>query len=450
MNRSDLTRFVAKYCSSAEAKILVAVSGGVDSVVLLHLLKGVVPELGPGIEVVHMDHGIRPESGRDAQFVEDLCGQWGIPCHLLSRNVTELARQNKTSLETAGRDARREAFTRLATAVGADFIALAHHRDDQVETFLMRLFRGSGLSGLACMPEVQGLFWRPLLHYSRRQILDYAQQHHLLWVEDSSNQDTVFTRNRVRQKLMPQIDAVHPLAREHIALTVQQFQAEEDYWRTTVTEAFENVLESCSDGLRMQRLKLIDLHPALRLRVYREGLRQVRGDLQRIESVHLQAIEAMLIGTRSQLQVDLPGGWVARRYNSLWFRAAPPEPVQPFSSDFSLPGELLLPGGKVLRAVLQSEQEGESRNAIEFSFNQLTQPLSVRSCRPGDRFKPLGMSGHKKLKRFFSDQQVELEERAKTLVLLHGETILWVIGQRRSAHAVVDAKTAQILRLELI
>lgn len=450
MNRSDLTGFIAKYCSSAAAKILVAVSGGVDSVVLLHLLRDAVQDLDLRIEVVHMDHGIRPGSGQDAQFVKDLCGQWGVPCHLLSRNVTELAQQNKTSLETAGRDARREAFTRLATEVGANFIAFAHHRDDQVETFLMRLSRGSGLSGLACMPEVQGLFWRPLLRYSRQQILDYAQQHHLLWVEDSSNQDTVFTRNRVRQKLMPQIDAVNPLAREHIALTVQQLQAEEDYWQTTVSEAFEKILEPCSDGLRMQRLKLIDLHPALRLRVYREGLRRVRGDLQRIESVHLQAIEAMLIGTKSQQQVDLPGSWVARRYNSLWFRTASPEPVQTFSQPVQLPGEIVLPGGRVLRAVVQEEQEGESQNTAEFDYGLLTQPLTVRLWQPGDRFAPLGMPGHKKLKRYFSDQQIELEERSKTLILLHGETILWVIGKRRSSHAVVDSKTAQILRLELI
>ncbi|MCK4691886.1 MAG: tRNA lysidine(34) synthetase TilS, partial [Desulfuromonadales bacterium] len=329
-------------------------------------------------------------------------------------------------------------------------VALAHHQDDQVETFMLRLLRGSGQSGLVAMRVHQGIWWRPLLGCRRSQILDYARQYKLSWVEDKSNNDPVFLRNRLRLQVIPQLLEINPQFDARVADLTRQFQFEEDYWREQIGENFADLVVSRCDGLRLDRTALLSLHPALRFRLFREALRQVRGDLQKIESTHLQAVETLLTGRRSQAQLDLPGCWVARRYETLWLRAVAPELPEPFDLPLSIPGELELPDGRVLCASLQDEQKGESLNVVEFAFADLPQPLQARSWRAGDRFEPQGMAGHKRLKRFFADNRVELEERLNVPLLVSEKTILWVVGRRRSRHAVAGDDSGKVLRLELL
>ncbi len=435
----------------AELKsILVAVSGGVDSVVLLHLLRTVAPASGVELRVAHLDHQIRSESGADAEFVRDLCQSWGLPCTLGSSDVPRLAKEAGLSLEMAGRQARRSFLQQVAEERGCERIALAHHRDDQLETFFLRLVRGSGVSGLAAMRPLLGPWWRPLLEIGRQQILDYAEQQGLRWVEDASNRDPSYLRNRLRHQLIPQLEQINPQLGERLGALTTQLQLEEDFWQQQLEQVFPSLLLSCEDGMRLDRSRLLELHPALRRRMIREALRQLRGDLQRIATEHLLAVEQLLCGARSQAQLDLPGCWVARRYGQLWLRLEEPELPPAFDFELPVPGELTLPDGRVLRAVLQAEQEGESLRIAEFSLAELHEPLRVRSWQPGDRFAPQGMAGQKRLKRYFSDQQVELEERAKAPLLVYGETILWLVGLRRSCHAPASLRGGAILRLELI
>ncbi len=450
MKQSLLTQSLVSALPPGVKCLLVAVSGGVDSVVLLHALRSVSAELGITLEVAHLDHQIRPESSADADFVQKLCVQWDVPCYVESYDVPRLAEENRISLEMAGRQARREFLQRIAEQIDAGQIVLAHHRDDQVETFMLRLLRGSGQSGLASMRVQQGIWWRPLLGCSREQILEYARQHELSWVEDQSNSDPIFLRNRLRTQLLPQLVEINPQICNRIAGLTEQFQLEDDYWQKQVEENFTGLVVSRHDGLRLSRPALLALHPALRIRILREALRQVRGDLQRIESIHLQSIETLLVNQRSQAQLDLPGGWVARRYQALWFRDVAPLLAEPFDLSLPIPGELELPDGRVLRASLQAEQEGESLNVTEYCFADLPQPLRVRSWHAGDRFEPSAMVGHKRLKNFFVDNRVELERRLETPLLVSGEEILWVAGMRRSRHAIVGHDKGSILRVELL
>lgn len=450
MKLSLLTKSLISTFPAGTNCLLIAVSGGVDSVVLLHALKGVSAELGITLEVAHLDHQIRPESSADADFVQKLCLQWDIPCHIESCDVPALAGAEKISLEMAGRQVRRAFLQQVAREINAEQIVLAHHRNDQVETFMLRLLRGSGQSGLASMRVQQGLWWRPLLGCNREQILAYARQHELSWVEDQSNSDPAFLRNRLRSQLLPQLVEINPQFYHRIAGLTEQFQLEDDYWQGEVEQHFADLVVSRHDGLRLSRTALLALHPALRMRILREALRQVRGDLQRIESIHLQAIENLLLGRRSQAQLDLPGGWVARRYQTLWFRGVAPVLPEPFDLSVSTSSEVGLPDGRVLRVSLQTEQEGESLNVTEYSFADLPQPLRVRSWRAGDRFEPSGMVGHKRLKNFFADSRVEVEKRTNTPLLVSGEKILWVAGMRRSRHAVAGHDRGIILRVELL
>ena len=431
-------------------RLLVAVSGGVDSVVLLSVLNRVAKALNVFLHVAHLDHQIRPESADDAAFVRNLCLQWNVPCHTASHDVPVLAAQSKLSLEMAGRQARREFLQRIAGQVNADYIVLAHHRDDQAETFMLRLVRGSGQSGLASMHIHQGVWWRPWLNCSREQIVEFAHQHKLSWVEDKSNNDPAFLRNRLRTQIIPKLRDINPRFDSRIADLTQQIQLEENYWQEQVSQRFNDLIVSQNDGLRMSRTVLLSIHPALRMRMLREALRQIRSDLQRIEAVHLQAIEGLLTSRRSQGQLDLPECWVARRYEELWFRDVAPTLSEPFDLPLPIPGEIELPDGRVMRSSIQTEQEGESSKVAEFSFAELPQLLRVRSLRTGDRFEPQGMVGHKRLKRLFIDSQVELERRLRVPLLVSGEQILWVAGMRRSRHAVAEHDNGRTLRVELL
>lgn len=431
-------------------KLLVAVSGGIDSVVLLHLLVDVVRDFGLSLHVAHLDHQIRPQGADDAEFVRQLCVELQVPCVVESYDVPALARAAKLSLEMAGRQARREFLLRTADAVGARLIALAHHRDDQVETFMLRLLRGSGVAGLAAMAPLRGRWWRPLLDCSRAQIAQYAEMKILHWVEDQSNADPVFLRNRLRHQLLPSLRSINPQIDGRIAELGRQLQVDEDYWTLQVEALFPELIVSAADGLRLRREKLLALHGALRVRVLREALRRVRGDLQRLEAVHLQAIDELLRSGRSQAQLDLPGCWVARRYESLWLRGCAPESAPNYDFELPVPGAVCLPCGRVLRAQLMSESTGESAEVVEFALAKVGAGLRVRSWRPGDRFAPAGVAGTKKLKRLFGDEKLESEERSRVPVLVAGGQVLWVVGVRRSCHAPVADGTAEILRVELL
>ena len=450
MKLSHLKQLIIDTLPPETSRLLVAVSGGVDSVVLLHALQSVSVQLELTLEVAHLDHQIRPESTSDADFVRNLCREWGITCHIDICDVPALAEQDKISLEMAGRNTRREFLQRIAEQVNAQQIVFAHHRDDQVETFMLRLLRGSGQSGLTAMRVLQGFWWRPLLNCSREQILAYARQHQLNWVEDKSNSDPAFLRNRLRTQIIPQLLDINPQFTARIVVLTQQFQLEENYWQEQVEQQFEDLVVSRNDGLRLDRAALLKIHPALRIRILREALRQIRGDLQRIEAVHLQAVENLLTGQRSQAQLDLPGCWVARRYQTLWIRDVAPELPKPFDLLLPIPGELELPDGRILRTSIQSELEGESSHTTEYSLAGLELPLRIRSWKAGDRFEPLGMGGHKRLKQYFSDNRVESEARLQAPLLVNGEEILWIAGLRRSCHAVAGHDKGMSLRVELL
>jgi tRNA(Ile)-lysidine synthase len=429
--------------------LLVAVSGGIDSVVLLHLLSACADRFDLHLQVAHLDHQLRPESADDAEFVRQLCAQLNIPFVLEAKDVAAYAEAEKLSLEMAGRQLRRDFFAQVAEDVGARLVALAHHRDDQVETFLLRLLRGSGVAGLSAMQTLDGFWWRPLLDCSREDILLYAKQQQLEWVEDASNADPQFLRNRVRHQVLGQLREINPQIDERVQELCRQLQVDELYWRQQSEERLQQVLLDSADGIRLDRQQLVVLPEALLVRVLRQAFKLLRGDLQRLEAVHLHAAIDLLNGSRSQSQLDLPGCWVGRRYEVLWLRLAAPERIH-YELELPIPGEIDLPDGRLLRASRIAEAGDETAGCVEFDLRQISEPLWVRNWQAGDKFCPAGMDGSKKLKRFFSDEKVELEERHRVPLLVSGEKLLWIVGMRRSALAAVTEKSTEILRVEVV
>jgi len=411
-------------------RVLVAVSGGADSVVLLDLLRRLAPEFPFTVRVAHLDHGLRPESAADAEFVGKLCAEWGIPLTVARIDVLRASREHGTGLEETGREVRRSFLRRVAGEQGCTAIALGHHRDDQAETFLHRLLRGTGLSGLAAMREKSAPFIRPLLGFSRKQLRDYLTSHRLPHVEDATNADPGFTRNRLRHELLPLLAQYNPRVAEHLARLSRRIAGEEDYWRIEVERRLNEVAGADESGLRLARPRLLELHPALRRRIVRGAIEQARGSLRGISSRHIEDVAGLLISDRPQSELRLPGLWVARRYEALYLRRdRPPEPAA-FCLALEAPGTLRLPGGETLEAEVTDDARGETADAVEFDAAAITWPLQVRTFRPGDRFRPAGAPGGRKLKDFFIDARVEREVRSQ-VPLVVGEEVLWVVGIRR-------------------
>ena len=428
--------------------VLVALSGGGDSVALLHSLRQFAPRFSLHLQAAHLDHAIRDESARDVDFVKRLCRQLDVPLTVERLDVPQLARERGQGLEEAGRELRREFLQGTARRQDCSLIALGHHRGDQAETLLMRLVRGSGLTGLAAMRPCSGPFIRPLLTISRYQIEDYLAAGGYDYVEDASNNDLSYTRNRIRHQLLPELARLNPRLEENLAGLSCRIAAEEDFWRQEVARALEAVRRVQGGELWLDRPALLALHPALRARVLRQALCEVRGDLHGLGAVHIEALEKLLTAAAPQAEIHLPKAWAARRYERLWLRDAPPKPATPFSIQVAGPGEVALPGGGVLRFSLEAQTQGESPEAVEFPAEAAPFPLTVRSFRPGDRFHPRNAPGSRKLKKYFIDARVEREIRC-SVPLVEGRQILWVAGLARCHQWQCGEGSGPVLRVVL-
>jgi tRNA(Ile)-lysidine synthase len=415
------------------SNVLVAVSGGADSVALLLLLHHVSASMELHLEAAHLDHALRASSGEDARFVMQLCAGLGIPLTLERRDVAELTRQRKANLEEVAREVRREFLVSTAQARACTLIALGHHADDQAETFLMRLLRGSGVAGLAGMRMISLPFVRPLLPFRRADLLVYLEQSQVAWRDDASNRDTAFTRNRIRHDLLPLLETFNPNIGCQLAGLCEQLQQDNEFWSSLVTAELARCGRWQGDSFTLGCPQLLELAPALAGRMVRAALQQIRGDLRDLTAGHVADVLKLVSAGPPQGELDLPRAWVARRYDRLLFCKKRPENAVPFELLLDGPGIYRLPDGRDLKLGLIGQALGESAGAVEFSAASVPFPLQLRNWRPGDRLRPSGMSGTKKLQDLFVDLKLNREDRKAALLLLMGDETLWVIGLRRSA-----------------
>ena len=434
-------------CHSA---VVVAVSGGADSVCLLHVLKTISETIETfGLVVAHLDHSLRSSSAQDADFVATLCRQWGIPYVGTRLDVAALARDAGIGLEEAGRDARRCFLQHVASGHGGAVVALAHHLDDQAETVLMRAARGCGVSGLAAMRWKNDPFIRPLLGVGRQEIEQYLLTRQIAWVDDESNRELRFQRNRIRHRVLPQLQIFNTQAASHLAELAERVALEESYWQAVLQNWFETHVKHDAGGVYLPIAELQACHPALRDRLLRDGLRSVRGDLRAIEASHVQMIADGLSLARPQWQLDLPRAWVARRYEWLVFRQAAPFCLEPVCFVVDGPGSYRLTDGCTLLVEERTSASAETPWQVEFDADRLSFPLSVRPFVAGDRLAVSGMTGRKKVKELFVEQRWSHERRRCAVVVEAAGQPVWVPGLRRSCQYPVNAETQRILRLKL-
>lgn len=437
--------------------VVVALSGGGDSVALLDILAR-MEEMQLHIVIAHLNHLLRgAESDGDAAFVREIAGRYGLHAEIRSVDVRELSRQQQLSLEEAGRMARYAFLAEVAGKYGAKCTALGHHADDQAETVLMRLVRGSGASGLCAMApkSADGSRVRPLLQVGRREIEAYLTARGLAFRTDSSNKDVNFLRNRIRHELIPYLAGYNPAIAGRLADTAVALSADEALLERITDEAMDRLASVAGDRVNFSMAELAAEPRGMRMRLFRRALLLVRGDLARISFRHLQAIDGLLVPGRPQRRLSLPGDVsVMRSYGTLAFEATDgASPAAPFEMLLEGPGTYPLPGGGVFsveEAVPPADWSTVSADTAWFDAGSTPFPWLLRTFRPGDRIVPFGMTGSKKVKELFIDARIPLRERRSIPLVFSGGRLIWVCGVRVAEGARVATGTPEVIRAGVI
>jgi len=445
--------------------VLVACSGGPDSTALLHLLVRLrstsVPDLRLGVAC--LDHGLRGDEGAaDARFVEGLAWDLDLPVRVGRAEVGEAARGS--SVEEAAREARYGFLAEAARGLGLGLVATGHTREDAAETFLLRLLRGSGRTGLCGLRPVRALdgdllLVRPLVGVSRSDLRAYLDREGLPSRHDATNEDARFDRNRLRRDLMPALEAFSPGAADRLARTSQILSTEEGYMEERAAEAAGPLLREGPDGARrLDRAGLLDLPPALRPRVLRHALALARGDLRRIGARHLESLLRVAAGEMGA--VDLPSGWRGEPDGGdLLLRPVREREGEPagFCYELPVPGRVSTSSGYVLEAVpIEEVPRPEDLASLAprvavLDTSGLRDPLRVRTRRPGDRIQPLGMGGRsRKLQDLLVDRKVPRRLRDGLPLVEAGGRIAWVAGLEVAEPFRIHEGTSRAVRVELL
>lgn len=437
-------------------RIVVAVSGGPDSVCLLHMLHELRDLLHLHLIVAHFDHGLRPgENALETAFVRGLAQSLNLPFETAKGRL--LAKKGPGSGEEAARNARYAFLERIRKKHRAGRIALGHNLNDQAETILMRLLRGSGPAGLTGIPPCRdGSIVRPLIEIERPEIEKYLKAKKLDFVTDSSNLKTDFLRNKIRLELMPLLEEHQPRLAHLLGRTAEILRDENDYLERIAEAWLKKAATRNADGsYELSIPSFLDLPVALRRRAARQLIGLAKEDLRRITWDHVEAIHKLVQAEKPQAVLKLPGGIAVRRtYDRLGFHAGQKKKVTPFS--YPLPG----PGNYSIREIgrifsieeIRKRKGLRLRGSARIAFldaEKLGFPLSLRTFRAGDRFVPFGMKGRKKIKDFFVDLKVPVEERRSTPILCFEDTPVWICGFRIDDRFKVTAETKRILKLTL-
>ena len=431
------------------------VSGGADSVALLRLLTGGhLGETGPA-SVLHVNHMLRgADSDRDAEFVEHLCAQLGVACTVVAFDVAEYARDNALNLEDAGRQVRYrfagETLDAICASarqrVGCGRIATAHNRDDRVETFLMRAITGAGAGGLASIPYQRDAIVRPLLDCDRAAIRVWLGEIGQEWREDASNSDTTRLRALVRAEIVPVAERVNPAFRETLARSMDLL-GDDDALLTRMAHDFSRDFAETSGGrVAFDREWMRTLHRAMARRTVRSALIAEFPEASRLEAAHVEAIvDGLADDTFAR---DLPGGLRAEiEYGRLVVSRASNDQLAVAPSLLPIPGTADLgPAGRITAEEVAPDDDVGTIDSVTIAADLLG-GLVVDSVRAGDRMRPLGMKGSRKLSDLLIDAKVPRRERPLTPVVRDGHRIVWLAGVRMSEEYRLGTGTARAVRL---
>ena len=427
--------------------VAAAVSGGADSVCLLHVLHA----LGYSLHVLHLNHNLRGEESRaDAEFVRLLSESLGLPCTIRETHLPAAG-----NLEQAAREARLSFFREaLASNLGGR-VATGHTQSDQAETVLFRFLRGSGSAGLAAIrPVTSDGFVRPLIDVSREDVEQYLRQNQIPWRQDATNASREFARNRIRHQLLPQLEREwNPALRTTLAHTAEWALAEEAYWDEEVGRLASKYLQEKNGFVSIFCPVLREISPAPARRLVRRAIEIAKGDLRGIDFSHVSRILELAAAPRGHGRVQAPGLQVLRSFDWLRFEKNAERPPN-YLLEVPVPGTVQIPGG--FRISLELIENPETLGGTEYVYNgevdgidwrRLSGFLALRNWQPGDRYQPAGSTGIAKIKALFQNARVPLWERRQWPVLIAGESIVWTRRFGAAAAVVANSDSKAILKI---
>lgn len=435
----------------ANDSILVGVSGGVDSVVLLDILVKLRPVYNLTIFVAHLNHGLRGKAAdEDEAFVVNLAEKYNVKVYTKKEDMLAYADANKISSEEAGRVLRYAFFDEIMQREKIQKIAIAHNKNDQAETILMRIMRGTGLDGIVGIKPVNGRIIRPLLFCSRAEIEAFESTEKLNHREDDTNKENIYTRNTIRNQLIPQLENLYnPNLVEGLS-RMGQLLADD-------LEIIENQLEEILQKIAFQRQEkmvsfnrkvFLDLSLGLKRRVLRHAIQSIQGDLVNIEEKHIHNMIQLISQGKTGKEIHLTNGWIAKNNYDFFEISQPSEKYANYEFELEI-------GKKQSFGTFEIETFVEDKIKIDFytkdiflkffDYDRIKSSLKVRNRRPGDRIVPLGMKGSKKIKDLFIDEKVASDKRNQIPLIVCGDEIVWVVGYRIGDGFKVSEQTKKVL-----
>ncbi len=454
--REKLKQFRNKYqMFSAQDVVIAGVSGGADSMCLLCVLDEWRKELGFELIVVHVNHGIRGEAAdQDETYVNQICMQRGIPVLNYHCDVRKMAREQHLSEEEAGRMARREAFEDAAAKYQGTKIALAHHKNDNAETFLFHLARGSKLKGLGGMRPVSGKYVRPLLSLERGEIELFLKQEKISYCVDESNATDDYTRNRIRRHVIPYMEAeINQKTVEHMDQTMKYLQEVQEYLEVQMEILWKELVEKTETGICIKE-ELKEQPALMRGMIFRKAMTDIAGEEKDILEVHVEALEELLwkqTGRKRDLPYQMEA---AKTYQGLEIRR------KMRAQDPLEQAEIPLTDGRFLYHSLEIEvkvfEKGEEtleppkkRFTKWFDYDIITQSVCIRGRKQGDRIVVSEDGKSQKLKQFLINEKIPQHLRDQIPMIAEGNQILWIVGYRQSKAYQVTAQTKRILEVKI-
>ncbi|MDB4205082.1 tRNA lysidine(34) synthetase TilS [Polaribacter sp.] len=417
-----------------DKKLLIAISGGIDSVVLTHLLS----VLNFNISLAHCNFNLRnTASDLDTVFVKELAEKLQIKCFTTSFQTAKIAKENKKSTQITARNLRYTWFQETLQAHHFDFVLTAHHADDNLETFLINLTRGSGLDGFTGIPEVNGNIIRPLLKFSRNEIESFAKENGILWREDQSNASTKYVRNKIRHKILPVLKEINPSLLETFSKTIEHLKESAQIIDDSIEKISKNVVlkENGIAKFKVDKLQQLSnpkayLYQLLKTYNFSEfndiyNLLSAQSGKQVFSKTHvlLKDRDVLILSKRENLSED-------QKAQEVTFS------ISKNTAKITTPVHLTLEE--------VTEQSIQNKNTIYVSKESLKHPLIVRKWENGDYFYPAGMQGKKKLSKYFKDEKLSLLEKQNTWLLCSADdSIIWIIGMRKDNRFKIETKTSK-------
>ncbi len=427
-------------------RVLVALSGGSDSVCLIKSLLNLKEEFDISLVAAHVNHMIRgSEADRDEEFVRKLCKDSDIELEVLKKDVPAISKKEKKSLELAAREVRYAFFESVLKAKGIDKIATAHNKNDNAETIVMNFMRGSGLGGLCGIDAVRGNIIRPLLCMDKEEILSYISENNLEYITDSTNHLCDYTRNRVRLEMIEYIKKhFNPNFVNTLTNSSDIIREENDYINLEAEKIKDEYIGLKNGQVFLEFKKLKKLHKALRWRIIRKAVKMALGDLYDIGLDAIKRIDSLEGG-----KTDVGFGFKAHlSYGRLCFET---DTIKEYEYALSCPGSVRIAecGGEIELSIIKKEEIKEEikkeKNCVYFDFDKLD-GLKVRNRRDGDVIKTDG--GSKKLKKLFTDEKIPVFVRSRIPVVVSGENVIWVCGVRRCSEFKVTPDTDRVIKIK--